>query len=257
MSWDPVVSKVKPYLVKIRTPEGYGTGFLCFYNHDKSWFGIATALHVVQSADDWQQPIRLICDSGGECLLTSTQRIIIINRDTDSAVILFQKSFAPSLLFPDKPIPLRPVDKLLDIGSEIGWLGYPYLEADKLCFFSGCISARNEQRKYYLIDGVSINGVSGGPVLYSSETDGVEIVGIISAYMANQTSGVTPGLSIAQDVAHFHEVIKKINTIDDAEKAKRESASNPENKASDTILQPAERPVQQASPEVSSSSTNK
>jgi len=35
MNWDQVVQKVTPYIVKIETPTGYGTGFLSFYNTDK------------------------------------------------------------------------------------------------------------------------------------------------------------------------------------------------------------------------------
>ena len=92
-----------------------------------------------------------------------------------------------------------------------------------MCFFSGCISARREERKAYLIDGVSINGVSGGPVFYSTETDGVEIVGIVSAYKANRATGSSlPGLLIAQDVSHFHGVIQHIKSIDEARKKKQE-----------------------------------
>jgi len=59
MNWDQVVQKVTPYIVKIETPTGYGTGFLSLYNEDKTWCGIATAAHVVGDADEWQKPIRI------------------------------------------------------------------------------------------------------------------------------------------------------------------------------------------------------
>lgn len=90
-----------------------------------------------------------------------------------------------------------------------------------MCFFSGCISARNEDKKYYLIDGVSINGVSGGPVLYTTRTEGIEIIGIISSYMANRATGTTlPGLLIARDVSYLHNIVKLIKSLDDARKKK-------------------------------------
>ena len=38
-------------------------------------------------------------------------------------------------------------------------------------------------------------------MVYANSTDGVQIVGSITAYMP---SGETPGLSVAQDVSHFH-----------------------------------------------------
>ena len=46
---------------------------------------------------------------------------------------------------------------VIDIGSEIGWLGFPSVAPHDLCFFSGNISARQEYRKAYLVDGVAIN----------------------------------------------------------------------------------------------------
>jgi hypothetical protein len=50
MSWDLAVKTVAPHIVRIETPNGYGTGFLAFWNHDRSWCGIATAAHVVKHA---------------------------------------------------------------------------------------------------------------------------------------------------------------------------------------------------------------
>ena len=45
MNWDQIVTKDSPYIARIESPAGHGTGFLCLYNEDKSWFGIATAMH--------------------------------------------------------------------------------------------------------------------------------------------------------------------------------------------------------------------
>lgn len=222
MNWSQVVAKVKPYIVKIETPTGSGTGFLCLYNESKKWCGIATALHVVEYADDWQQPIKIIHHSSPDPIfLKESQRVIFPDWKTDSAIILFKKPEKNPL--PDTPLPLLLLNKPLDIGFEVGWLGFPYIEPYTLCFFSGCISARREDRKAYLIDGVSINGVSGGPVFYSTETEGVQIVGIVSAYIANKATGATlPGLLIAQDVSHFHDVVQHMKSIDEARKKKQE-----------------------------------
>lgn len=222
MNWNQIIEKVKPYIVKIETPTGSGTGFLCLYNDDKSWCGIATALHVVSDADEWQQPIKIIPNGTfNQIFLKESQRVIFPDYNTDSAIVFFEKPLETP--FPNVAIPLQPVDKPLDLGFEVGWLGFPYIEPYTLCFFSGCISARREERKAYLIDGVSINGVSGGPVFYSTETDGVEIVGIVSAYKANRATGSSlPGLLIAQDVSHFHGVIQHIKSIDEARKKKQE-----------------------------------
>lgn len=59
MSWDSAIKVVGPHVVRIETQNGWGTGFLAFYNHDRAWCGIATAAHVVSHADEWQHPIRI------------------------------------------------------------------------------------------------------------------------------------------------------------------------------------------------------
>lgn len=243
MNWNQIVEKVKPYIVKIESPSGSGTGFLCLYNEEKQWCGVATALHVVREAEEWQQPIKIIhLGATDQLFLKETQRVIFPDYETDSAIVLFQKS--AGMPFPENLIPLQPLDKPLDIGFEVGWVGFPYIEPYTLCFFSGCLSARREDRKAYLIDGVSINGVSGGPVFYSCETEGIKIIGIVSAYQANRATGSSlPGLLIAQDVSHFHGVIKHIKSIDEARKKKQElkesakaiaQPTEPEAKAADS-----------------------
>jgi hypothetical protein len=221
MDWDQVVQKVSPYIVKIETPTGYGTGFLSLYNEDKTWCGIATAAHVVSDCDEWQKPLRITHhDSGTVAYLPHDQRVIYIDRKTDSAVILF---FKGDLQLPEIPITLLPVGSPLGIGVEVGWLGFPNIQEHTLCFFSGSVSARQEFRHAYLIDGVSIHGISGGPILYLNKTDGVQVIGIVSAYHANRASGeALPGLLIAQDVSHFHDVLLRVRSIDEANKKKRE-----------------------------------
>jgi hypothetical protein len=221
MDWQPVIQKITPYIFKIETPAGHGTGFLYVYNENKRICGIATALHVVEYANTWKQPIRLTHHSSSETLFFQDPDYFIIpDWKTDSAVILFQK---PAFDLPGELIELMPLDKPLSIGNEVSWLGFPAIEPYTLCFFSGNISAWQDLRKAYLIDGVAINGVSGGPVTYSQGTDNVKIVGIVSAYRANRVTGDTlPGLLYAQDVSHFHDVIRQIQSLDDAVKKKQE-----------------------------------
>jgi hypothetical protein len=220
MNWDEVVERVAPSIVKIETPRGHGTGFLCFYNEEKTICGIATAHHVVEHADDWLEPIRVMhLSSGTTRFLKENDRAIWTERSKDSAVIVM---YVEDFKLPDKTVPLLPTDRRLPIGVEVGWLGYPAIAEYTLCFFSGNISAWQDWRNAYLVDGVAINGVSGGPVIVSSNTDGVQIVGSITAYRANRASGeALPGLSVAQDISHFQESASRMRTIDEAEKQKK------------------------------------
>lgn len=244
--WNAIVDRVTPFVVKVETPSGHGTGFLCLYNEAKDFCGIATAWHVVEHAHTWQQPIRLRqVQSNTTVFLNAADRIIFQETQTDSAVIVFGTG---ELTLPDTPISLLPATSPLAIGADVGWLGFPAVAPWDLCFFSGTISARQEWRHAYLIDGVAINGVSGGPVLYSTETDGVQIVGTISAYVSNRATGETlPGLSIARDVSHFHDTIKEIKSLDDARR--QNAARLQEQQAQEASqLPPAPEPPVPASP---------
>ncbi len=219
MKWDQIIEKVSPYIVKIETPSGSGTGFLCFYNDNKTFCGIATALHVVAEAEKWEQPIRIYNHNFTKTkFIRGAERIIFKDEETDSAIIVVDPD---DLDFSESLIPLRPKDDIIAVGNEVGWIGYPGMYPSTLCFFSGCVSANRTNS--YLIDGVAINGVSGGPVLYANDVDGVQIVGTVSAYHANRQYGDTlPGLLVAQDVSHFHSVIKWIRDLDEARKKKTE-----------------------------------
>lgn len=221
MNWDQIVKKVTPHIAKIETQSGHGTGFLSLYNENRTWCGIATAMHVVDHADEWQQPIRITHHATKKnLLLKDTERVIFKDARTDSAVILFLKG---DLDLPQSLITLFPVDSAIDIGCEVGWLGFPAVAPYDLCFFSGNISARQSFRNAYLIDGVSIHGLSGGPVLFSTGTEGVQIIGAVTAYSANRATGeALPGLLIAQDVSHFHDVASQIKSVDEANKKKAE-----------------------------------
>ena len=221
MSWDQAIKLVTPHVVRIATPSGYGTGFLTFYNAANTWCAIATAAHVVAHADEWQQPIRVDHQhSDTTVFLPQGDRIIFVDHRNDSAVILFVKG---PLKLPEVPIPLMPLNEPCSLGAEIGWLGYPTIEPFTLCFFAGPVSARLENRRAYLIDGVAINGVSGGPVFHCPDSDRIQIIGCVSAYHANRATGeALPGLLRAQDVSHFHGAADTIRSWDEAVAKKAE-----------------------------------
>lgn len=214
MHWSDAVNESLPSIVKIETPTGHGTGFLCFYNQNKSMCAIATAGHVIFHADKWMEPIRIYTHDGEKSLLLKAkERHITRGTQSDSALILFSKDLD---FFSDQdPIPLLDQEYVLRVGTDVGWIGFPTLEPNTPCFFSGIISARQDHRNAYLIDGVAINGVSGGPVLYIDDDDHLKIVGTVSAYRMNKATGDTlPGLLIAQDLSLFHDVITHMRFVE-------------------------------------------
>jgi hypothetical protein len=68
-----------------------------------------------------------------------------------------------------------------------------------------------------LIDGVAINGVSGGPVFHGPTAKDIQIIGCVSAYHANRATGeALPGLLRAQDVSHFENAAAFVKSRDEA-----------------------------------------
>jgi hypothetical protein len=221
--WFELVDLIAPPIVKIESPRGHGTGFLCGYNADRTLAAIATARHVVEEADKWQQPIRIHNVAAGKTiLLQEPDRVIIPDPLKDSAIIAIFTPQMQTLQLPDQPIQFIESGKHLRVGVEVAWLGYPGFGPDTLCFFSGMTSAWQEAKFAYLIDGVAINGVSGGPV-FRRTVDSAEIIGSITAYQPNfQMSGTLPGLSIAQDVSHFQDFVMRMKNREEAARKKKE-----------------------------------
>jgi hypothetical protein len=66
--------------------------------------------------------------------LKAEDRVIFLDHSTDSAIVLFVKG---ELQLPEGSIALIPVGEPCGIGADIGWLGFPNLEPETMCFFSG------------------------------------------------------------------------------------------------------------------------
>lgn len=220
--WRKAVEIVKPHVVKILTPRGFGTGFLCAYTEDKKICAIATAAHVVNESHLWEEPIRIYhYTSGTTKLLRAPDRVIWFDLNLDTAVILFfPKEEKDELPLPKTALPFISEKKHLKVGEELGWVGFPVVSSRNLCFFTGRNSFWLEKSRTYLIDGVAINGVSGGPAFYIT-TKEIKVIGSVSAYLPNRV-GSTPGLAMISDVDQYLDVIK---TIKDFEEAKKKETS--------------------------------
>jgi hypothetical protein len=176
---------------------------------------IATAAHVVSHAHYWEEPIRVEhISSGKSVLLRATDRAITIHENCDTAAIVFKVG---DIDFPGEPLALFKKDHYLKPGVEIGWSGFPAIPKASLCFFSGRVSAYLEDDHAYLVDGVAINGVSGGPV-FRIAYDSVELIGVVSAYAPNRATGESlPGLAVIRDVEEFHEVTEQFKNLEEAQ----------------------------------------
>ena len=215
--WYTIVDSVKPHIVRISTPRNFGTGFLLGRSPAGKFTGIATAAHVINEAHMWREPIRIEhIDSGKVAFLEHTMRGIRVDPDTDAAAIAFDSSLLDSL--PADPISLVTDGKHLKIGNEIAWLGFPSNGLGNLCFFGGRVSSVLNKEKAYLLDGVIINGVSGGPVIASFYDGSFSFFGVVSAYRPNMNSGsALPGLGVATSAANFYVALEELKALKEFE----------------------------------------
>ncbi len=224
IQWYEAVEILQSFVFRISTPRGSGTGFLISNAKNGSVCGIATAAHVVNHSHYWEEPIRIDHVGTGKTLLVRhVDRAIFLDNMRDTAALLFDRS---GLELPEDMLDLAPKDKFLKVGNEIGWLGFPAIPGANLCFFSGKVSAWVQEQEAYLVDGVAINGVSGGPAFYLSEKP--VIIGVVSAYMPNRATGETlPGLGVVRGVSQFHELAPTFASVDQAKTQETPPLVNP------------------------------
>lgn len=216
ISWHEPLEMIVPFVFKIKTPSSIGTGFQIFYNEKKNFCGIATADHVIAHEDEWEEPIKIIHhQSNQSLLLKKSDRVIWRFPEKDLAFILFHIGDLP---IEPKPLSLINKGHTVKQGVEVGWCGFPAVSIENLCFFAGYISCPIVSEESYLVDGVAINGVSGGPAFYiDHETKQPKFFGVISAYRANRATGeALPGLCIVRSVDSYQSTLEQIKSIDEA-----------------------------------------
>jgi len=218
MQWSTAVETIRPHVVRISTPRGSGTGFLISNGKKSAVCGIATAAHVIDQAHYWEEPIRIDhLDSGKSVVARRDERAVFLDEARDTAAVLFQRADLP---FPADPLGLAPKDMFLKVGKDIAWLGFPAIPTAGLCFFTGNVSAWIGDQRAYLVDGVAINGVSGGPAFHVGPQNLVVVIGVVSAYVPNRATGeVLPGLSVVRDVSQFHDLAPRFASLDQARSA--------------------------------------
>jgi Trypsin-like peptidase domain len=185
LPWPDVIDCVSRCVFRIIAGHSAGTGFLVSLANEESgrqFAQIATAWHVVGDLVGTSDELTLISSSLEAHFSTPANQIGFyplgdVRYDTALLVLQMEKR-----LFDEKELlPLFPSDAVLARGAEIGWLGFPGIVEPELCFFQGHISGYLNDPPTYLVDGVAINGVSGGPAFDNR----CHVVGIVSEYRPN------------------------------------------------------------------------
>lgn len=226
MEWFEAVEVFRERVVQISTPRGSGTGFLISSPAQAGLWAIATAAHVVNDSHWWEEPIRLHHPASGKTqILRQNDRAVVFRHELDTAAIVFG---ATDLPLPANTIRMIPDGNHLKVGNEIGWLGFPSVSPSEMCFFGGRVSAWIERQRTYLVDGVAINGVSGGPALYITLDNKLVLIGVVSAYLPNRALGESlPGLSMVRDITQFQELIRDFKSMEEAAAKGAEEPAQP------------------------------
>ena len=206
--WADAAVDVMPYIVRIELPDGYGSGFVINYRQDrkKRMVVIATAFHVIEHAEKWGELIRVI-RGDTVIVLSPADREIYGFEDRDLALLVFD---ADGLKLPKKILQSGNTEEVLPPGFPVGWCGFPNIADKYECFFAGHISTALSTKGDYLVDGVTIHGISGGPAFIHVDNK-ITLIGVVSAYYPNRATGESlPGMSLIRSVNPFTEFFEKM-----------------------------------------------
>lgn len=136
--WADAVEALMPFMFRIETPSGQGSGF--FLTHAAGgMIGIATALHVDAESFEWNGPIRVRhYKTGIANVFGPDQREIKAFPENDLAFIrLSAKGFS----LPQGPLGMVSGNNTVRQGTQIAWLDSPQ-SPRMICVSSPVTSAR-------------------------------------------------------------------------------------------------------------------
>ena len=192
LPWDQVIDRVANSVFCISVDDFAGSSFVVSLAKDDASGTfhtiLATAWHVLRDVENPEQKLRITSWDGTRTFVAGDSRteVIRLGSDVFDTALIHIETKEPTLDIADL-LPLFPSDSVLARGAGVGWLGFPTIADPELCFFRGCISGYLNDPPAYLVDGVAINGVSGGPVF----DDRCHLVGLVSAYIPNRLDDQT------------------------------------------------------------------
>ena len=197
MPWEKVVDHVERIVFRLLAGDSAATCFAVSIGtlpETKSIHHMfATAWHVVKDISGSDQPIymvaadgKTVCEAKAGCYA-----IFPLGSEAFDTALIMVKS--PENIVSQKDLlPIFGPEAQMPRGMEIGLVGFPGIVGSEFCFFKGMVSGYLNRPPSYLVDGVAINGVSGGPAFDNR----AQIVGLVSSYIPNRVDQYTtlPGL---------------------------------------------------------------
>jgi hypothetical protein len=197
LRWDEAVDRVSPSVYRLYAGRFAGTGFLIGLGRDPKngdyYATIATAWHVLAALPGTTDELEIVSADRKTVFTSAADQVGFYplgDARYDTGLIVLRTGMR--LADEKELLPLFPHDCVLARGADIGWLGFPGITEPELCFFHGHVSGYLNDPPTYLVDGVAINGVSGGPAFDNR----AHVIGLVSAYMPNKVDESTtlPGL---------------------------------------------------------------
>lgn len=197
LPWDKIVDRVTPIVFRVYAGRSAGTAFIISLGTEKetslNCAILATADHVLAASVDTAEKVRLVSADRQKVFDADMDEIRVqpLGSKAHDTMLVLLKSKKP-ILEQEKLLPMLRWDLVMPKGAPIGWMGYPGITEPELCFFHVHVSGFVNEPPTYLIDGVAVNGVSGGPAFDNRS----HLVGLVSAYIPNRINAHTtlPGL---------------------------------------------------------------
>ena len=194
--WSGLIPSIESLCFRVHAANSVGTAFAVGIagSDGGRHTMLVTALHVVEEVLGNDKPIELIKSDGTPIsqVVDGFLKIYPIGPPECDTALIEVPTKEP--LYGERSLMPMPLKTMLSRGSPVGWLGYPGIALPELCFFQGVVSGYREKPSVYLVDGVAINGVSGGPAF---DPLGL-VVGFVTSYMPNRVRADTtlPGLMV-------------------------------------------------------------
>ena len=182
LQWHEVVDRASKCVFRLHAGSASGTAFVIALGRPPQgadcYATLATAWHVLEDLPGTSDDLELVSVDGKTVFSSAADRIGFYplgDPRYDTGLVVVRTGEV--LVEERELLPLLPAESQLARGAEIGWLGFPGIAEPEICFCHGYVSGYLNDPPTYLIDGVAINGVSGGPALDSR----AHVIGLVSA----------------------------------------------------------------------------
>lgn len=170
------------YLVRIRTPYSWGSGFVFDPGGDSGVCGIATTARVLQPARIRDDVIHVEhWHSGAWRAISQRERAVYVDERRQTATLFLERGELP---LSDLALPMIDSTSRLKTGVEVAWLGFPRLKSDYLFSNDGAVIGRMRGLKRYYVRADTLLGSQGGPAIYG-QGDSIKILGVVHGYVGD------------------------------------------------------------------------